>query len=94
MLTFIDFFAGIGGLIGLADGGFAYGIWYEKYGCYVAIRKLTPKECFSLQGWDDTYFYRAALVNSDNQLYKQAGNGVTVPVIQEIAAGMRLEDLE
>lgn len=83
-----------GVLIGLADGGFAYGIWYEKYGCYVAIRKLTPKECFRLQGWDDTYFERAALVNSDNQLYKQAGNGVTVPVIQAIAAQMRLEDLE
>lgn len=58
------------------------------------IRKITPLEYFRLQGWDDTYFYRAALVNSDNQLYKQAGNGVTVPVIQEIAAGMRLEDLE
>ena len=83
-----------GVLISLKDGGFAYGIWYEKYGCYVAIRKLTPKECFRLQGWDDTYFERAALVNSDNQLYKQAGNGVTVPVIQAIAAGMRLEDLE
>lgn len=79
-----------GVLIGLVDGGFAYGIWYEKYGCYVAIRKLTPKECFRLQGWDDTYFDRAALVNSDNQLYKQAGNGVTVPVIQAIAVGMRL----
>ena len=83
-----------GVLISLKDGGFAYGIWYEKYGCYVAIRKLTPKECFRLQGWDDTSSERAALVNSDNQLYKQAGNGVTVPVIQAIAAGMRLEDLE
>lgn len=83
-----------GVLISLADGGFAYGIWYEKYGCYVAIRKLTPKECFRLQGWDDTYFDRAALVNSDNQLYKQAWNSVTVPVIREIAAGMRLENLE
>lgn len=49
------------------------------------IRKLTPKECFRLQGWTDEYFERAALVNSDSQLYKQAGNGVTVPVIYEIA---------
>lgn len=77
-----------GVLIGLADGGFAYGIWYEKYGCYVAIRKLTPKECFRLQGWEDTYFERAALVNSESQLYKQAGNGVTVPVIRAIAERM------
>lgn len=49
------------------------------------IRKLTPKECFRLQGWADEYFERAALINSDSQLYKQAGNGVTVPVIYEIA---------
>lgn len=49
------------------------------------IRKLTPKECFRLQGWEDKYFERAALVNSDTQLYKQAGNGVTVNVIKAIA---------
>lgn len=52
------------------------------------IRKLTPKECFRLQGWTDDYFEKAALVNSDSQLYKQAGNGVTVKVIEEI--GKRL----
>lgn len=74
-----------GVLIELKNGGFAYAIWYEKYGCYVAIRKLTPKECFRLQGWEDTYFERAALVSSDSQLYKQAGNGVTVPVIYDMA---------
>lgn len=49
------------------------------------IRKLTPKECFRLQGWEDKYFYRAAMVNSDSQLYKQAGNGVTVTVVHAIA---------
>ena len=63
----------------------AYAIWYEKYQCYIAIRKLTPKECFRLQGWKDIYFERAAAVNSDSQLYKQAGNGVTVNVVYEIA---------
>lgn len=61
-----------------------YAVWYEKYQCYVAIRKLTPKECFRLQGWDDEYFERAQFVNSDTQLYKQAGNGVTVNVVYEI----------
>lgn len=50
------------------------------------IRKLTPCECFRLQGWSDDYFERAALVNSDSQLYKQAGNGVTVNVVHVIAA--------
>ena len=65
-----------------------YAIWYEKYQCYIAIRKLTPKECFRLQGWTDDYFERAAFGNSDSQLYKQAGNGVTVNVIQAIAEKM------
>lgn len=51
----------------------------------IRIRKLTPKECFRLQGWTDEYFERAAMINSDSQLYKQAGNGVTVSVIQAIA---------
>lgn len=60
-------------------------IWSDKYGCYIAIRKLTPKECFRLQGWEDIYFERAEMVNSDRQLYKQAGNGVTVNVIEAIA---------
>ena len=64
-----------------------YAVWYEKYQCYIAIRKLTPKECFRLQGWTDDYFEKAAFVNSDSQLYKQAGNGVTVNVIYEIAKG-------
>ena len=49
------------------------------------IRKLTPRECFRLQGFPDDYFDRAAAVNSDSQLYKQAGNSVTVNVIYEIA---------
>lgn len=49
------------------------------------IRKLTPKECWRLQGWNDEDFEKAAKVCSDSQLYKQAGNGVTVPVIYEIA---------
>jgi DNA (cytosine-5)-methyltransferase 1 len=48
------------------------------------IRKLTPLETFRLQGFSDGMFYRARAVNSDNQLYKQAGNGVTIPVIYDI----------
>lgn len=57
-------------------------------GRLIKIRKLTPKECFRLQGWTDDYFDKAAFVNSDSQLYKQAGNGVTVNVVYEIAKRM------
>lgn len=66
-----------------------YAVWYEKYQCYIAIRRLTPKECFRLQGWTDDYFEKAEFVNSDSQLYKQAGNGVTVNVIEAIAEKLR-----
>lgn len=69
-----------------------YAVWYEKYQCCIAIRKLTPKECFRLQGWSDDYFEKAQLVNSDSQLYKQAGNGVTVSVIKAIAEKLKLGD--
>ena len=69
-----------------------YAVWYEKYQCYIAIRKLTPRECFRLQGWTDDYFEKAAFVSSDSQLYKQAGNGVTVNVIYEISKMLRESD--
>ena len=49
------------------------------------IRKLTPLECWRLQAWDDNSFNKAAKVCSESQLYKQAGNGVTVSVVYEIA---------
>lgn len=76
----------------VSDELIVYAVWYEKYQCYIAIRKLTPKECFRLQGWSDDYFEKAQFVNSDSQLYKQAGNGVTVPVIKAIAEKMRIKD--
>ena len=50
------------------------------------IRKLTPRECWRLQGFPDWAFDRAKKAGlSDSQLYRQAGNAVTVPVIQAIA---------
>lgn len=74
----------------VSDELIVYAFWYEKYQCYIAIRKLTPKECFRLQGWSDDYFEKAQFVNSDSQLYKQAGNGVTVTVIEAIARKMNV----
>lgn len=55
------------------------------------IRKLTPRECWRLQSFPDWAFDRASKVNSDSQLYKQAGNSVTVNVIKFIAERMRIE---
>ena len=50
----------------------------------IRIRRLTPRECFRLQGFTDEQFDKAAAVNSETQLYKQAGNAVTVNVVAEI----------
>ncbi|EGP5096635.1 TPA: DNA (cytosine-5-)-methyltransferase [Enterococcus faecium] len=58
------------------------------------IRKLTPRECWRLQGFPDWAFDRAAKVNSDSQLYKQAGNSVTVPVIFDIARRLKIGNKE
>lgn len=51
----------------------------------VIIRRLTPREYWRLQGFLDEAFKKAQKVNSNTQLYKQAGNSVTVNVIEAIA---------
>ena len=60
------------------------------------IRKLTPRECFRVQGYDDQYILPQDL--SDASLYKQAGNSVVVPVISRLAENiykaMRITDKE
>lgn len=48
------------------------------------IRKLTPKECWRLMGFNDEDFEKAAKVNSNAQLYKQAGNSIVVNVLMAI----------
>lgn len=50
----------------------------------VRIRKLTPRECYRLMGFDDEDFDRAKEVNSETQLYKQAGNSIVVDVLVDI----------
>ena len=52
------------------------------------IRKLTPKECFRLMGFDDLDFEKAKAVNSDTQLYKQAGNSIVVNVLEAILTNL------
>lgn len=48
------------------------------------IRKLTPKECWRLMGFDDEDFEKAQKVNSNAQLYKQAGNSIVVNILEAI----------
>lgn len=60
-------------------------VWNNKV---VKIRRLIPRECFRLQGFSDDLFEKAQAVNSDAQLYKQAGNGVTVTVVYAIGCAI------
>ena len=48
------------------------------------IRKLTPKECWRLMDFTDEDFTKAEKVNSNTQLYKQAGNSIVVNVLVAI----------
>ena len=48
------------------------------------IRKLTPKECWRLMGFDDEDYEKASKVCSNAQLYKQAGNSIVVNVLMAI----------
>lgn len=54
------------------------------------IRKLTPCECWLLMGFDKTDFEKAAEVNSNSQLYKQAGNSIVVNVLEAILTNLLL----
>lgn len=52
------------------------------------IRKLTPRECWRLMGFSDEDFEKAAAVNSNTQLYAQAGNSIVVNVLEAIFKNM------
>ena len=56
------------------------------------IRKLTPKECWRLMGFSDEDFKKVEKVNSNTQLYKQAGNSIVVDVLEELFCMMLDED--
>lgn len=53
------------------------------------IRRLVPRECFRLQGYKDSQIDRMMEGMSDRQLYKQAGNGVTVTVVEAIGRNLK-----
>ena len=56
------------------------------------IRKLTPRECWRLMDIEDKYFDKAEKVNSNTQLYKQAGNAIVVSVLEAILGNLFLEE--
>lgn len=56
------------------------------------IRRLTSKECWRLMGFDDSDFEKAAKVNSNTQLYKQAGNSIVVNVLEAILINLLLNN--
>lgn len=65
----------------MGTGGHNVPIIKDKKG----IRKLTPLECFRIQGFPESYILPKI---SDSALYKQAGNSVSVPVIEAVAKQM------
>ena len=60
--------------------------------CEGRIRRLTPRECLRLQGWTDDRIDTVLAIQSDNQAYKQAGNGVAIPVVY--AVGKRIVEIQ
>ena len=58
------------------------------------IRRLMPRECLRLQGFEDAQIDKILAINSDAQAYKQAGNSVTVNVIEAIGCRIRAVDEE
>ena len=58
------------------------------------IRRLTPRECLRLQGWADDRIDKILVVSSERQAYRQAGNGVTVNVVEAIGKRLAAIDAE
>lgn len=57
------------------------------------IRKLTPRECWRLMGFDDADFDKAQAIGTSNtQLYKQAGNSIVVNVLEAIIKGIEFKE--
>ena len=57
----------------------------------LGIRRLTPKECWRLMGFDDDDFEKAQKVSSDTQLYKQSGNSIVVNVLEAILINLLID---
>ena len=71
---------GLSGTLAADTHGYANNCIQQRY----RIRKLTPRECFRLMDFDDKDFDAAAEVNTNTQLYKQAGNSIVVSVLENV----------
>jgi len=60
--------------------------------CNGRIRRLVPRECLRLQGWRDEQIDKVLEIQSDNQVYRQAGNGVTTTVVEAIGKRLFVAD--
>ena len=76
---------GIAGTVATTD------FYNPTYKTELCIRKLTPKECWRLMGFDDEDYEKASKVNSNTQLYKQAGNSIVVNVLEAILTNLLIE---
>lgn len=80
-----------------AEPGWTWEVDGELY--QVRVRKMTPRECFRLMAfstkdgetWDDSLFEAAESVNSNTQLYKQAGNSIVVDCLAYILKNLLTE---
>ena len=71
---------GLSATLSAGTHGYANNCIHTQY----RIRKLTPLECWRLMGFSDEDFHKAEAVNSNTQLYKQAGNSIVVDVLEAI----------
>ena len=66
---------------------YALGYILDNKGVY---RKITPLEAFRLMGFSDTDYYKVKELGiSETQIYKQAGNSIVVPMLEEIYKSLR-----
>ena len=67
----------------MGEGGHNQPVIKDRWG----IRKLTPRECARLQGYEDSWFQIPSSL-SNTQVYKQLGNSVTIPLVARLAKGV------
>lgn len=79
----------------LQSGGGGQGAKTGLYQFGDKFRKLTPLECFRLQGFPDEFCHRAKEIGiSNTQLYRQAGNAVTVNVVRAILESLYFDNIK
>lgn len=78
-----------GKYIQLPDGSPVWAVWREEMQEWIAVRKLMPIEAMRLQGVPDEVTNKLIEAGiSDTQLYRSSGDGITIPVVEEITKKM------